>query len=100
VLDPRQPSVDEGPAGGLSGDLYVTSRRLLLIGRQVLAFDLDDIEDATLSGERIQLLLRDGVGVTVDADGPRLLRVQISTARAARAGSARRSRTVGQASAR
>lgn len=100
ALDPRQPAADASPEVQPVGDLYVTSERLLYLGCGMRTFDLDDIEEAALSGERILLSLHDGLGVTVDADGPRLLRVQISTARAARAGAAKRARSLGQSSSR
>ena len=81
-----QPS-DGAPAiDPISGDLYVTSARLVHVGRSILAFDLDDIEDAALAEERVLLVLRDGAGIALDAVRPRLLRVQIAAARAARAG--------------
>lgn len=98
-LDPRQPSASGGFVAP-AGDLYVTSERLVHLGKEVRTFDLDDIEDATLDDGRVLLLFHDGLGITVDADRPRLLRVQISTARAARAGSASGEMTGDQASSR
>ncbi len=82
VFDRRQP--DPGPDGpaGLGGDLYVTSRRLVLIGRLTLSIDLTEIEEAVLSGERLLLVLSDGQGVTLDIAQPRLLRVELAAARA------------------
>lgn len=82
VLERRQPA--PGAVGpGLTGDLYLTSRRLLHVGRQTLAFGLDEIEEAMLSGDRLLLVLRGGTGIALDVVGPRLLRVDIATARAA-----------------
>ena len=82
VLDRRRPpSGSSGPAS-LSGDLYVTSRRLVLVGRLTLAIDLDEIKDAMVSGERILLVMGDGRGAALGVARPRQLRVEIATARA------------------
>lgn len=70
----------------LSGDLYVTSSRLVHLGRRTVSVDLDEIEEAVVSGEETLLLvLRGGRGVRLDVERPRLLRVQIAAARTARA---------------
>lgn len=90
VLDRPRSSADGQDADPVAGDLYVTSARLVHVGARVLSFDLDDIEDAELAGERVLMLLRDGVGIALQTEGPRLLRVQVASARAARAGLARR----------
>jgi hypothetical protein len=71
------------PADGVPGDLYLTSARLVFVGGVVVAFDLDDIEEADLAGPHLLLVLRDGVGLRLGVDRPRLLRVQIAAARAA-----------------
>jgi hypothetical protein len=83
MLDRRQPVLGSDVPSGLAGDLYVTSRRLVLVGRHTLSFDLADIEEAMLSGERLLFVLRDGQGASLDVDRPRLLRVEIAAARAA-----------------
>jgi hypothetical protein len=85
LLDRRQPPA--GAAGwsgclGLAGDLYVTSTRLLLVGRTVVVYDLDEIQEVVVAGERLLLTLRDGAGVIVEVVRPRLLRVEIAAARA------------------
>jgi len=72
------------------GHLYVTSARLVHLCPGALTIALDDIEDAALIGDRVLLVTRGGVGITLDADRPRLLRVQIAAARAARTGPTRR----------
>jgi hypothetical protein len=69
-------------AGRVAGDLYVTARRLILLGRPAISFDLDDIEESGYSGERLLLVMRDGTGISLDVAQPRLLRVEIGTARA------------------
>lgn len=67
----------------LAGDLYLTSRRLVLIGRVTLSFDLAAVEEVIVSAERILLVGRDGTGVALDVHRPRTLRVEIAAARAA-----------------
>ena len=86
MLDRRQPVLGSDVPCGLAGDLYVTSRRLVLVGRYTLSFDLADIEEAMLSGERLLFVLRDGQGASLDVDRPRLLRVELAAARAAARG--------------
>lgn len=81
-LDRRQPTPGWNAPPGLAGDLYLTTRRLVLVGRLTMSFDFEDIEEAGLSGERLLLVLRDGRGVSLDVEQPRLLRVQVATARA------------------
>ena len=81
-LDRRQEIPGLEAPSGIAGDLYLTSRRLVLIGRVTLSFDLRVIEEAGLTGERLILVLSDGHGVSIDVEGPRLLRVEIATARA------------------
>ena len=83
VLERREPRAELDAPGGLAGQLYVTTRRLLLLGRIRLSIDLGDIEEAVLSGERLLLVLRDGQGVSVETTRPRLLRVELAAARAA-----------------
>jgi hypothetical protein len=87
----RRPSVridrrHHGEALRPCGDLYVTSERVLVLGRGSISIPLDDIEDAALLGEALVLFLCSGNTVTVETNRPRLLRVQIAAARAARAG--------------
>ncbi len=91
LLDRREPSPGTRLVPGVAGDLYVTSRRLVLIGRLTLSFELDAIEDAVLSGERLLLVLHEGHGVALQVAGPRPLWVEIAAARA----SARSSRDAG-----
>jgi hypothetical protein len=82
VFDRRQPR--PGAVGpGLTGDVYLTSRRLLCLGRLKLTFGLDEIQEAVHSGDRLLLVMQDGAGIALEVDRPRLLRVEIATARAA-----------------
>ncbi|TAK01960.1 MAG: hypothetical protein EPO36_03840 [Chloroflexota bacterium] len=68
----------------LRGDLYVTSRRLLHVSLFNRTIELDEIEDAALSGTNVLLLLRGGLGVVLRTSSPRLVRARIAVARAAR----------------
>jgi hypothetical protein len=79
-LDRRQPAA--GDAGGLAGDLYVTTHRLIHLGRRTLAFELGEIREADLAADRLLLQLRDGRAVAIAVGDPRHLRVEIAAARA------------------
>jgi len=80
TLDRRGGPTDGPP----SGMLLLTTERLFLVGSRPVSIPLDQVEEAALLGERVVLLIRGGVGVTIKCAGPRLLRVQIAAARAAR----------------
>jgi hypothetical protein len=83
LLDRREPAPGTQLAPGVAGALYVTSRRLVFVGRVTLSFALVEVEDAVVSGERLLLVLRDGHGVALGVAQPRLLWVEIAVARAA-----------------
>jgi hypothetical protein len=68
---------------GLCGDLYLTSARLELLGQLEIGIDLDGIDEVLVCSEQLLLMMRDGTGITLDAEWPRLLRVEIAAARAA-----------------
>ena len=85
VLDRRQNRSGTEASAGLGGRLYVTSRRLILVGRLTLSFDLAGITEVMLSGERLLVVSRDGGGFSLDVARPRLLRVEIAAARSAAA---------------
>jgi hypothetical protein len=78
----------------LSGRLYLTTARLVLLVRPAaggpvdseLSVGLAEIEELACVGERLLVSLADGTGLTIDAGRPRLLRVQIAAARAASRG--------------
>lgn len=81
----------------LSGRLYLTTSRLILLSRPAdrptdteLSVGLVDIEELACVGERLLVSLADGTGLTIDAGRPRLLRVQIAAARAASRGDAQK----------
>jgi len=83
VLERREvPPGAEGPMG-LVGDLYLTSRRLVLVGRRTVSFDLGEIAEAMLAGDQLLLVMRDGQGASLGVAQPRLLRVEIAAARTA-----------------
>ncbi len=82
AIDRRESGLRSDAPAALAGDLYLTTRRLVLVGRFTLSFELDVIEDAVLSGERLLLVMRDGRGASLDVAQPRLFRVEIATARA------------------
>jgi hypothetical protein len=86
VLDRREPQPGAGhPAyPGLAGDLYLTSVRLVHFGRLMLEYDLDAIREVAVSAEHLLLVLRDGAGLILDVDRPRLFRVEIAAVRAMR----------------
>ena len=76
---------ESGPGGrsrGAAGDLYLTTRRLVLRSCPALSFELRDIDEVGVSGERLLLVMRDGTAVSLDVAQPRLLRVEIGNARA------------------
>jgi hypothetical protein len=86
LLDRRQPVLGSEAPSGLAGDLYLTSRRLVLVGRHTLSIDLDEIEEAMLSGDQFLLVMRGGQGAALGVAQPRLLRVEIAAARASARG--------------
>ena len=63
-----------------AGRLYLTSQRLVLLGHTDVEIELDRIEELALAGERLLVTLTDRTGLSIDADRPRLLRVQIAAA--------------------
>ncbi|MCA1569525.1 MAG: hypothetical protein LC798_04225 [Chloroflexi bacterium] len=65
---------------GYGGTLYLTSQRLLHLGQVVMTVNLTDIVESSLAGERLLLTLRNGEGVALDLDRPRLLRAEVAAA--------------------
>lgn len=102
VLDRRTPVAHDRAPAAPAGDLYVTERRLVLVGRVALAFELDAIEDALVAAGRLLLVLRDGQGVSLQVPCPRLLWAEIVAARSygRRRGPPTPHERVGQAPAR
>lgn len=63
---------------GYGGTLYLTSRRLVHLGQVIVTVQLTDILETSLAGERLLLTLRDGEGLALDLDQPRLLRAEMA----------------------
>jgi len=63
-----------------AGSFYLTSQRLILLGRVTLEVELDQIDELALAGERLLITLIDRTGLSIDVARPRLLRVQIAAA--------------------
>jgi hypothetical protein len=63
---------------GYGGSLYLTSRRLVHLGQVMVSVQLSDIVETSLAGERLLLALRDGEGVSLDLDRPRLFRAELA----------------------
>ena len=63
---------------GYGGTLYLTSRRLIHLGQVVVSVNLTDIVESSMAGERILLTLREGEGMSLDVDLPRLLRAEMA----------------------
>jgi hypothetical protein len=82
LIERREPTSDAQPRGP-AGDLYLTSRRLMLLGRVSLSFELSALQEAALAGDRLLLVMTDGSAAALHVDRPRLLRVEIAAARAA-----------------
>jgi len=84
VHDMRSGATTKPPGGqdalGYGGTLYLTSRRLVHMGQVFLTVMLADIVETSLAGDRLLLSLRDGEGLTLDVEGPRLLRAHIAAA--------------------
>ena len=65
---------------GYGGTLYLTSRRLVHLGQVVVTVQLTDIVELSLAAERLLLTLREGEGLSLEVDRPRLLRAGIAEA--------------------
>ena len=63
---------------GYGGTLYLTSRRFIHLGQVVVSVNLTDIVESSMAGERILLTLREGEGMSLDVDLPRLLRAEMA----------------------
>jgi hypothetical protein len=75
--------LDGNALPGYAGKLYLTSARLVHIGQAVFSLTLPSLDEISIVGERLLLTLASGEGVSFDVAQPRLLRVQIGTARKA-----------------
>jgi len=78
------------PDGGLSGDLYVTTQRLVHLGRKKVEYPLGEIQEAVVAEGALRLVVGESRGIEIEVRDPRLLRVEISAVREeARASAAR-----------
>ena len=82
VHDLRRHAILKAPgddrALGYGGTLYLTSRRLIHLGQVIVTVQLIDIVETSLAGERLLLTLRNGEGLALDLDRPRLLRAELA----------------------
>lgn len=69
--------------GGLRGDLYLTTRRLLHLGPVAVDYAITDVRDAVVATGLLRLAVSGGRGVEVDVPDPRVLRVELGAVRAA-----------------
>lgn len=78
----RRHAILKAPGGegalGYGGTLYLTSRRLIHLGQVVVSVNVADIEESSLAGERLLLTLREGEGMSLEVDRPRLLRAVLA----------------------
>ena len=63
---------------GYGGTLYLTSRRLIHLGQVVVSVNLTHVVESSLAGVRLLLTLREGEGMSLDVDLPRLLRAEMA----------------------
>jgi hypothetical protein len=69
---------DDGSVGVVSGRLYLTTQRLVLLGAVTTEVPLGDVTELSLAGDRLLISVAGGRGLMVDAGSPRLLRTQIA----------------------
>jgi len=69
------------PGGGLSGDLYVTTQRLVHLGRIQVEYPLGEIKEAVVAEGALRLVVGESRGVEIEVRDPRLLRVEIAAVR-------------------
>lgn len=75
---------------GVGGDLYVTTQRIIHLGRVRADYSLGEIRDAVEGEGVLRLIIGEDRGIEIDVHDPRLLRVEIAAVReAARASAAR-----------
>lgn len=82
VHDLRKRAILKAPGDdrslGYGGTLYLTSHRLVHLGQVVMSVQLTDVIETSLAGERLLLSLRDGEGLSIEVDRPRLLRAEMA----------------------
>ena len=80
------------------GDLYLTDRRLVVVARP-LDIPLEDIREVGVLDDQLLLLIERCGGVRIHVEDPRVLRVELASARAAARGT-EDARTRGQPASR
>jgi hypothetical protein len=78
------------PDEGLGGDLYVTTRRLVHLGRMPVEYPLAEIQEAEVATRALRLVVGACRGVEIGVHDPRVLRVEIAAVREAASLSAAR----------
>jgi hypothetical protein len=63
------------------GSLYITDRRLVHLGQEVMSIALEDVRELAMADDRILITLAGARGVMLDVPSPRQLRVLIAAAR-------------------
>ena len=80
----RRHAILRAPGGdnalGYGGTLYLTSQRLVHLGQVEMSVQLTDIVEFSLAGERLLLSLRNGEGISLEVDRPRVLRAEMAEA--------------------
>jgi hypothetical protein len=77
----RSSAESDPPAEPSAGALWVTSRRIVHAGPSLTEVPLGDIEEMAVAVGRLLLLrLRNGSGLALETDQPRLLRVVLAAA--------------------
>jgi hypothetical protein len=71
------------PDSLLSGDLYVTTRRLMYLGTVPAEYPILDVREAVAAPGVLRLVVGDGRGVEIGVGDPRVLRVEIGAVREA-----------------
>src|SRR3954471_12295658 len=70
--------ISDGSVEHVSGRLYLTTERLVLLGAAPAEIGLADVTELSLAGERLLVSVVGGGGLMVDAGSPRLLRTEIA----------------------
>ncbi len=68
---------------GLGADLYLTSRRLVILGHEPVEYPLAQIREIYVSAGAVRLVVEGNRGVELRVPDPRVLRVAIAAAREA-----------------
>ncbi len=78
----RRTDCDES-AQGVNGDLYVTTSRIVHLGKVPVVVPIPAIREAVVAAGTVRLIVDGGRGVEIRTSDPRVLRVQIAAVREA-----------------